>query len=301
MVGDFYAGRHMTEAIEEIDVRDWSQPSAQGTDDAVDALELGRVLLFPHLAFDLSEAERAFLTPAVLAKSKNVSFNPATGGIGGTSLVGTAQEQIGEMMKRFSDSAKALLGDLLPAYRGKMTLGRTSFRPAEIAGRASSWRKNDTLLHIDAFPSTPTRGNRILRLFCNVNPAGKPRVWRVGEPFEQVADKFAPVLRRPAFGSATFLQLFRVTKGRRTEYDHMMLQLHDEMKRDAKYQEEVDQTECQFPSGSAWAVFVDSVSHAAMSGQHQLEQTFYLPLPAMKEEPRSPLRILERRLGRGLV
>jgi hypothetical protein len=291
----------MTRAVEEIDVTDWSHPSVQETADAVGALEEGRVVFFPRLAFELSDCERAFLTPNVLGKSKNVSFNPATGAVGGTCLEGAPQEEIGAMMKRFSDSAKALLENMLPEYRGKLTLGRTSFRPAEIAGRASSWRKNDTLLHIDAFPSTPTQGNRILRLFCNVNADGKPRVWRVGEPFERVADKFAPVLKRPALGSSAMLQLFRVTKGRRTEYDHMMLQLHDEMKRDAEYQASVDQTECEFPSGSAWAVFVDSVSHAAMSGQHQLEQTFYLPLPAMKREPLAPLRILEKRLGRGLV
>lgn len=73
------------------------------------------------------------------------------------------------------------------------------------------------------------------------------------------------------------------------------------MKRDTRYQEQVEQTRCEFPSGSAWAVFVDSVSHAAMSGQHQLEQTFYLPLPAMKDEGMAPLRILERRLGRKLA
>jgi len=291
----------MTGALEEIDITNWNQPAGEASSQAVNALEAGRVLFFPRLAFDLSDAERAFLSPAVLGKSKNVSFNPATGAVGGTCLEGAPQEEIGAMMKRFSDSAKALIDSVLPVYRGKLTLGRTSFRPAEIAGRASSWRKNDTLLHIDAFPSTPTHGNRILRLFCNVNPDGKPRVWRVGEPFERVADKFAPVLKRPAFGSSTMLRLFRVTKGRRTEYDHLMLQLHDEMKRDAEYQASVDQTECAFPSGSAWAVFVDSVSHAAMSGQHQLEQTFYLPLPAMKEEPLAPLRILERRLGRGLV
>jgi hypothetical protein len=291
----------MTEALEQIDVTEWSPPSAPIAGGGVAAIEAGRVLFFPRLAFELSKCERAFLTPAVLGKSKNVSFNPATGGVGGTSLQGDEERQIAQMMKRFSDSAKALLESMLPEYRGKMTLGRTSFRPAEIAGRASSWRKNDTLLHIDAFPSTPTQGNRILRLFCNVNPDGKPRVWRVGEHFERVADKFAPVLKRPAPGTSTFLRLFRVTKGRRSEYDHLMLQLHDEMKRDAQYQASVDQTECEFPSGSAWAVFVDSVSHAALSGQHQLEQTFYLPLPAMKEEPLAPLRVLERRLGRGLV
>jgi hypothetical protein len=38
-----------------------------------------------------------------------------------------------------------------------------------------------------------------------------------------------------------------------------------------------------------------------MSGQHQLEQTFYLPVSAMIDEARAPLRILERLKGRQLV
>jgi hypothetical protein len=290
----------MTQMIDEFDVRDWGQTSNGHGDEGVAALEAGSVLLFPRLGFELKDGEREFLTPAVLGKSKNVSYNPVNGALGGTSLEGPALDGLGGMMRRYSEAAKGLLEGMLPWYRGKLGIGRTSFRPAEIAGRSSSWRKNDTLLHIDAFPSTPTRGNRILRLFCNVNAEGKPRVWRVGEPFEQVAEKFGPLLRRPVWGSSTVLQLFRVTKGKRTEYDHLMLQLHDEMKRDAAYQAEVGQTPCEFQPGSTWAVFVDSVSHAAMSGQHQLEQTFYLPLEGMRDEGRAPLRVLERRLGRRL-
>ena len=47
--------------------------------------------------------------------------------------------------------------------------------------------------------------------------------------------------------------------------------------------------------------FTDQVSHAAMAGQYQLEQTFYLPVAAMIDESRSPLRILERLKSRRLV
>jgi len=43
------------------------------------------------------------------------------------------------------------------------------------------------------------------------------------------------------------------------------------------------------------------VSHAAMSGQYQLEQTFLLPIGAMREPQRSPLRVLERLKGRRLA
>ena len=81
----------------------------------------------------------------------------------------------------------------------------------------------------------------------------------------------------------------------------MMLQLHDAMKSDASYQADAGQTAFDFPAGSTWIAFTDQVSHAAMAGQFQLEQTFLLPVEAMRDEQRSPLRILERLKGRPLV
>jgi hypothetical protein len=38
-----------------------------------------------------------------------------------------------------------------------------------------------------------------------------------------------------------------------------------------------------------------------MAGQFAFEQTFYLPVSAMKNPERSPLRVLERLQGRTLV
>jgi hypothetical protein len=43
------------------------------------------------------------------------------------------------------------------------------------------------------------------------------------------------------------------------------------------------------------------VLHGAISGQHSLDQTFYLPVEAMKDSSRSSLRILERLAGHALV
>jgi hypothetical protein len=43
------------------------------------------------------------------------------------------------------------------------------------------------------------------------------------------------------------------------------------------------------------------VSHAATAGQYQLEQTFLVPVQAMLDEQRSPLRVLERLKGRRLT
>lgn len=204
-------------------------------------------------------------------------------------------------MSRFSDQAAALVDRLFPDYRGKLRRARASFRPAEIAGRQTSWRKDDTRLHVDAFPASPVQGRRILRVFTNVNPERRPRVWRVGGEFEEVARRFSSSLKFPLPGSGAILQLLRVTKSRRTFYDALMLQLHDRMKEDADFQANSPQTTFEFPAGSTWVTFTDQVSHAAMAGQYQLEQTFYLPVTAMLDEARSPLRILERLKGRRLA
>ena len=80
-----------------------------------------------------------------------------------------------------------------------------------------------------------------------------------------------------------------------------MLQLHDAMKEDEEFQARSPQTAVDFPAGSTWLAFTDQVSHAATAGQYQLEQTFLLPVDAMTDPGRSPLRILERIKGRPLT
>jgi hypothetical protein len=205
------------------------------------------------------------------------------------------------MLSRFADAAQALVMGLFPSYAAGLRRERTSLRPAEIAGRVTSWRKDDTRLHVDSFPASPVQGRRILRVFSNVNPSGKPRVWRVGGEFAMVAGRFAPKLRLPPPGTGVLLRMLRVTKARRSPYDSLMLQLHDRMKADADFQERSEQERFEFPAGSTWLAFTDAVSHAAMAGQYQLEQTFLLPVGAMLDEHRSPLRILERLKGRALT
>jgi hypothetical protein len=262
--------------------------------DLTAALEVGKVVSIPGMNFALSEAELKLLDPRILAKAKNVSYSPSTGKIGGTSCTGVEAEVLTGMIARYSKLAGELIGALFPPYQGKFQPLRTSLRPAEIAGRKSSWRKDDTRLHVDAFPSQPTNGNRILRVFCNINPAGKPRVWRLGEPFENVAQRFLPRIGRPFPGSARVQQMLHITKGLRSEYDFVMLKMHDAMKADDAYQASIGQTPVPFTPGTIWVCYADSVSHAAISGQHQFEQTVRIPLAAMQDQSRSPLRILER-------
>jgi hypothetical protein len=267
------------------------------TAEATAALEAGRILFAPHLHFELSASERRFLSPAALdAKSKNVSYRPATGALGGTNCQGQDRADLQGMLRRYHDYARALLERLCPAYRDHLLDGFTSFRPAEISGRATSWRKDDTRLHVDAFPSRPVHGDRILRVFTNVNPSA-PRIWRVGDAFEEVAARFLPAIPPPLPGLSWWLRTLRVTKTRRTAYDHFMLGIHDRMKAGEQYQRDAPQTPLEIAPGVTWACFTDQVSHAAMAGQFAFEQTFYLPVSGMLAPELSPLRVLERRRG----
>jgi len=287
--------------ITAIEQRSWIETSADvAAIDVQSELEAGAVVHLPDLAFGVMPSEGVIFSPAVLASSKNVSFDAARGRLAGTTLTGADVDALRTVMARFSGDAERLVHALLPAYRGRLVRARASFRPAEIAGRVTSWRKDDTRLHVDSFPASPVQGRRILRLFTNVNPNGRPRTWRIGDAFEAVARRFAGALKPPLPGSAALLRLLRVTKSRRSAYDALMLQLHDRMKADADFQATSPQQTCDFLPGSTWIVFTDEVPHAAMAGQYQFEQTFLLPIAAMREPERSPLRVLERLTGRSL-
>ena len=269
---------------------------------ALHALERGRLLYFPHLPFLLEETESRFLSPNWSdGRAKNISFDPVQDSLKGTKVTGPDARALHVMMARYAAATKQLLESLIPSYGPKLQQARTSFRPLEIAGRPSSYKKDDTRLHTDAFPSRPTRGARILRVFTSVNPAGEDRVWRVGEPFESFARQFLPSVRWPVPGLAWLLAALQITKGRRAAYDHVMLQLHDRAKGDERYQREVPQVELAFPPGSTWIVFTDQVLHAAMSGQYLFEQTYHMPISAQRWPELSPLRTLERLSGRTLV
>ena len=293
----------MSSQIVELKSRDWSladlEAGAKGA--AVEALESGKVLFFPHLGFQLAEAETRFLNPDVRdPKSRNISLD-ANGRLKGASGDVAAVTALAQMIERFRNQSQTLIHGLVPYYIPALRLAPTSYRPMQVESRRQSVRADDRRLHVDAFPSRPNYGERILRVFTNVNPAGVPRVWRVGEPFEDVARRFMPRIGRQLPGSAWLLNALHITNSPRSAYDHLMLGLHDAMKADETYQRDCPQQSMAFPPGSAWVCYSDQTSHAVMSGQFMLEQTLFLPARAMVRPECAPLGILERLAGRDLV
>ena len=289
----------MDSQLVELDLADWN--AATPHEAWIAALEAGKVLVFPRLGFEVLESERALLTPALLAPEvRNISLD-AQGHIKGVAGDEAVQRAAAAMVGRFRAQAQQLIHGLLPHYTPALRLAPTSYRPAQVETRVQSWRADDKRMHIDAFPSRPNHGERILRVFANVNPDGAPRVWRVGEPFEDVARRFLLRAKPYSGWQAKLLRALRVTKSLRSEYDHLMLQLHDGMKLDLAYQKEASQQTVPFPAGAVWVCFSDQTSHAVMAGQYMLEQTLHLPAARQYNPESSPLAILSRLTGRNLV
>jgi hypothetical protein len=202
------------------------------------------------------------------------------------------------MLDRFGHQASEFVDTLLP-YTG-IERARTSFRPVEVKGRHYSKISDDRLLHIDAFPSRPMRGRRILRFFANVAPNSERR-WLVGEPFEDFARTFLPRVGPHLPGRSWLYDRLGITHGRRSLYDEFMLSLHDAAKLDSNFQLNSPHRAIDFPPGSCWLVFTDMVLHAALGGKFALEQTFHVDVQELAEPECAPIRVLERLSGRSLA
>ncbi|MEN4194999.1 Kdo hydroxylase family protein [Serratia marcescens] len=288
------------QAVLTLPLRQWAAAEASS---AVSELEQGKVLFLPELAFTLSEQEMPLLDPTLVdPKRKNISYQPLSGKLTGVA-VAERRQQVQQLLERYYQSCRQLIAGLLPEYQEALhhPTGSLRLHPVSAWRATSSWRKDDSRLHVDAFPSRPNYGERILRIFTNINPHGEHRQWRVGEPFPELAQRFMPRLARYSAFSSWLQHRVRITKTRRSHYDHLMLQLHDAMKADGDYQQQGPQLALAFPPGSSWICFSDQTPHAAMGGQFMLEQTFLLPVNKMQDPQRSPLKVLEQLRAQPLI
>ena len=285
--------------VNKISVSNWLQ-DAPRTDWAKD-IEEGRILHFDCLPFGTSVTEqRLFDENAQSQKARNISLD-SVGNLKGVSADFVDQELLSEYILRFRALAQQLVISAFPKYREKLRIAPTSFRPKNVESRSQSIRADDKRLHVDAFPTRPNYGERILRVFLNINPYGKPRVWRVGEPFADIAKQFIPKIKPYSKWQANLLKTLRVTKSLRSEYDHLMLGIHDGMKMSDSYQSHSDQITYNFAPGSVWICFSDQTAHAVMAGQFMMEQTYHLPIDSLYSPETSPLSILQEMTNKNLI
>jgi 3-deoxy-D-manno-oct-2-ulosonic acid (Kdo) hydroxylase len=274
--------------------------------------ERGQILFFRELPFDLPSEDQNFLREqewTELRLHKNVSFRPSEDILRGVSGKAETVARLHTIMRNYSAQIIQFVGNFLSPYSGKWNLDFASFRPLEEENRDLPVHKRNDLLHVDAFPSRPTRGGRILRVFTNLNTT-RPRVWTTTEGFDALARQYAKaaglqqIAEDDSFLARTVGSLgakLGIGTMSRTPYDMFMLRFHDYLKENAAFQANCPKIRMEFPPLATWVVFTDSVAHAALSGQYAVEQTFLIPPKALVAPEAAPFRILEGIAGRPLV
>ncbi len=263
-------------------------------------LESGRVLFFDGVPFDLPVADREFLLAQRQADSifhKNISYRPKKQVIRGLSSSSDAA-RLREIMQYYSAEVTRFTEDFLAPYAGKLDLDFASFRPLEEKSRNLPFKKRNDLLHVDSFPTRPTKGARILRVFTNINPTDS-RIWNIAEPFDLLAERYARKADLEKFAAKKSSALARTFKNfglpvaDHSAYDKFMLHFHDYLKANEDFQANCDKERLEFPPGSTWLVYTDGVPHAALSGRFALEHTYIVPVNALVAENKAPISILE--------
>src|SRR5882724_11782186 len=157
-------------------------------------LERGNILLLTQTPFLPSETDGAFLRAQRQTESashKNIAYKPNLGKITGVDAVNAANaERMRVILAEYSQGAMAFLTGLFPQYAKTWRVDYASFRPLEEQGRNLPLRHRNDLMHLDAFPTRPTHGGRILRMFTNLHPT-RDRVWGTADSFEDLAQRYA--------------------------------------------------------------------------------------------------------------
>ncbi len=271
-------------------------------------LEAGNILYFPETPMGMAQDDYRFLLRQRQSDSryyKNIAYRPARDIVTGVAS-GSDREELRRILQAYCRQAEQLLARLLPRYAERWRLDYTSFRPFEEKGRELPLHSRNDLLHFDAFPTRPTNGDRILRFFANINPE-EPRVWITSEGFGELATAYAREaglleMARPGASPlrnafAGLARRFGLRRLAASPYDAFMKRFHDFLKENQRFQETCPQNRMEFPPKSSWLVFTDMVSHAVLSGQFALEQTFIVSRRAMQRPEQAPVSVLERLAG----
>lgn len=281
---------------------------------ACEELEASNILFFPEIPFHFPSEDIDFLLAQKQSGAKNrknISYKPLLDKV--TNVESSSledQERLLKVMRSYSQKVVTLLTELLPSYAPLWRLDYASFRPFQEKGRKLRLRARNDLLHTDAFPTRPMKGDRILRFFTNINPV-EGRKWMTSQPFEILVKEFGGSKKLP-FPSMSLLMRLKMMMKKvgngmglpmtlRSPYDDFMLRMHHFLKENEEFQKNCPKDFWEFPPYSCWAVFTDSVSHAALAGQYALEQTIIIPKEALFHPEKAPIAVLEKLTGMKVI
>ena len=296
-------------------IRGWTVAAEERSRDYCARLEEGQILYFPATPFELPQEDVDLLIgvrQSSAAFHKNISYRPRENRVYGLDRGAKDETRLTAIFNAYSKAVTAFAARFLAPYARGWKLDFASFRSIEERGRDLPLKSRNDLLHTDAFPTRPTNGNRILRIFTNLNPL-EPRVWLTGEPFDVLAPRLArdaglehcaDLARSPWRPFNRMLPRVATAMGLplpdRSPYDRFMLGFHHYLKANRAFQDGSPKSRWQFPPQSTWIVFTDSVPHAVLSGRLALEHTYIVSELDLILPEKSPRQVLEKLCGTSL-
>src|SRR3990167_8217999 len=202
-------------------------------------LEQGNFFFFPEPPFEFPADEIAFLLQQKQGASsgrKNIAYKPGADKITNHDASdAVVAERMLTVLRNYSKRVTEFLSLLLAPYAKEWKHDYASFRPFQEKGRKLRTRARNDLLHVDAFPTRPLHGARILRLFTNINPI-EGRRWITSKSAGDLMKEFGGdkgVAFPASMGSSLkrdfkkWLKRCGVKVALRSPYDQFMLQMHN--------------------------------------------------------------------------
>ncbi len=275
------------------------------------ALERGQIVSFPQCPVPLpAEDDLRFLRDELARHlgRKNVSWYREGDRLVGVDADERVRARARTLLTKHVTEVEKLLSRLMPGFMRDARLGTASFRPVQERGRELSTHASNELVHVDAGAYGATHGDRILRFFVNINPT-EDRVWISRGSFADLYRRYGaqagmPAAKRsldPGVAERTWSGFLQTASAAipslrmidTSPYDRLMRRFHNFMKDSPAFRDGTDGLETfSFKPYSAWMVLTDSVSHACLSGQYALVDTFLIPLANCTEIDQTPLYVL---------
>ena len=275
-------------------------------------LETGNILFFPSIPFSFPQEEIDCLLKQKNSQA-NIVYRPQADGSVCCDQDGCElSDQLKEILRSYSKKVSAFLTDILVPYSKEWRVDETVFKPFQEMGRKFRLEERADLLHVEASFKRPLHGDRILRFFTNINPE-ESRRWITSEPFVELVKKYGggAVKFPKSVGYSLSERLGRRMKQwlwssgvkipLRSPYDVFMLKMRSFLQKNGDFQKNSPRDHWEFPPNCCWAVFTDQVSHAVLSGQYSLEQTFLVPIKSLLRPEHAPMRVLERICDKNLL
>ncbi len=281
--------------------------------DLAECLERGQIVRFaPGLVPLPSEDELDFLRRELgeLISLKNISYHTKGDYLSGIKGAAPQRERTRRILRKHNRDVRRFLAPLLASYAASWHSGKVNFRPRQERGRAISRHSSNELVHVDAFASGATHGDRTLRFFTNIHPT-ESRVWKSGGLFHELYAEFGseagirPLGRRGLhersidqavtgfLRTLARLGLHQAMTVDTSPYDRAMQRLHNYLKDDKAFQADEDRWyRFEFPPFSSWMVLTDLVSHACISGQHALVNTWTVARSSLQLPELSPYEVM---------